>query len=182
MTGKSSLTHLHPGQRGTTSGFPATVIRHYSDGMYEVRVPGGVTCIPASDFIPETPSPEVLAAKDELLEALGQAAAGDPAGEFVRGYGREDVTYETWYSPWMKQLAQNYTRAELHRMLATAMGEGARAARSHLRTIQRTHSMTSNSMARAHAGNVTAAAGEKQIAMRGALEIHDLFPEHARAA
>ena len=42
-----------PGQRGTYSGFPATIRRHYQNGMWEVRVPGGEVCISASNFIPE---------------------------------------------------------------------------------------------------------------------------------
>lgn len=42
---------LKPGQTGTYSGFPATVVRHYDSNMYEVRVPGGLTCIDAGDFI-----------------------------------------------------------------------------------------------------------------------------------
>lgn len=43
---------LSPGQRGTYSGFAATVVRHYANGMYEVRVPGGVTCISGESFVP----------------------------------------------------------------------------------------------------------------------------------
>jgi len=43
-------TTYTPGTKGTTSGFPAVVIRMYSAGMVEVRVPGGVTCIPVGDF------------------------------------------------------------------------------------------------------------------------------------
>jgi hypothetical protein len=44
---------LTPGQRGTTSGFPATVLRRYDGSMYEVRVPGGVVCIDVADFVPD---------------------------------------------------------------------------------------------------------------------------------
>lgn len=43
---------LTPGQRGTYSGFAAVVVRHYSGNMYEIRVPGGLTCVDASYFIP----------------------------------------------------------------------------------------------------------------------------------
>lgn len=43
---------LTPGQAGTCHGFPATVVSHYHNGMYEIRVPGGVTCVSASDFTP----------------------------------------------------------------------------------------------------------------------------------
>lgn len=43
---------LTAGQCGTYSGFPATVVRHDRNGMYEIRVPGGVTCVSGSEFIP----------------------------------------------------------------------------------------------------------------------------------
>ena len=42
---------LKPGQTGTYAGFPASVVRHYDGNMYEIRVPGGVTCVSAADFI-----------------------------------------------------------------------------------------------------------------------------------
>jgi hypothetical protein len=43
---------LTPGQRGTCNGFPAVVARHYHGNMYEIRVPGGLVCVDASDFTP----------------------------------------------------------------------------------------------------------------------------------
>lgn len=46
------MNKLTSGTKGTTSGFLATFIRYYSEGMIEVRVPGGITCIPVADFIP----------------------------------------------------------------------------------------------------------------------------------
>lgn len=95
-------------------------------------------------------------------------------------YTRDDVDFETWYSSWMKQLAKSYTVTELEAKLYGAKSEANRASKSHLRAIQRTHSMSSNSQTRAHARNVTAAAGDYAIALRGAIEIHKLFPEHAR--
>lgn len=42
--------------------------------------------------------------------------------------------------------------------------------------------MQSASAARAHSRNTVAAAGELKGALSGALEIHELFPEHAKAA
>lgn len=30
--------------------FPGTIVRHYSGGMYEVRLPGGVGCVDAADL------------------------------------------------------------------------------------------------------------------------------------
>lgn len=97
-----------------------------------------------------------------------------------RKYGREDVDYESFYSPWMKRLALAHTKAELERQLYGASAEASRAAKSHLRAVEASHSMSGQSMRRAHARNVTAAAGDTAIALRGAIEIHDLFPERAK--
>jgi hypothetical protein len=96
-----------------------------------------------------------------------------------RKYGRDDVDFDTWYSPWMKQLASTKSREDLVRLRFGAKREAASAARSHLRAVEATHSMTGASARRAHSRNVVAAAGDYAIALDGALEIHDLFPEHA---
>lgn len=100
----------------------------------------------------------------------------------MRQYDRSAVDYETWYSDWMKRLALAHTRAELETMLVGTSAATRRAAASHERAIQRTSSMHGNSMARAHTRNVVAASGDRAIALRGALEIHDLFPECSRSA
>lgn len=96
-----------------------------------------------------------------------------------RQYGREDVEYDSWYSDWMKVLARTKTRKQLESMLGTSARDAAAGAASHLRAIEATGSMTGCSQRRAQMGNATSAAGEKMIAVSGALEIHDLFPEHA---
>ena len=98
-----------------------------------------------------------------------------------RKYGRDDIEYETWYSEWMKGLAKRMTRDEVLRELGVASGESARAAKTHHDAIARSSSMSSNSQRRAQARNVVAAAGEYKIALSGALEIHDLFPEHGKS-
>jgi len=95
-------------------------------------------------------------------------------------YGRDDVDYQTWYSDWMKSLAKRKTRRQLETMLHGKSKEAEKSANSHLRAIERSTSMSGNSMSRAHARNVTAAAGDAAIAIRGALEIYDLFPEHTK--
>ena len=100
----------------------------------------------------------------------------------MRQYGRDDVDYATWYSDWSKQLAKNYTRRELEKRAGIASKESSKAARTHLRAIQATHSMTSMSQRRAQSGNAAAAAGEEKIAINSALEIYDLFPEHTKEA
>lgn len=45
-----------PGQAVTCNGYPGTVKRMYSEGMVEVRVPGGLVCVSASypDCYPNT--------------------------------------------------------------------------------------------------------------------------------
>lgn len=30
--------------------FKASIVRHYSEGMWEIRVPGGVTCVSGADL------------------------------------------------------------------------------------------------------------------------------------
>lgn len=59
MTNRINETaRLQPGQKVTYSGFPATVMELYADGlceggrMYNVRVPGGPVCVCGSDLIP----------------------------------------------------------------------------------------------------------------------------------
>lgn len=96
-----------------------------------------------------------------------------------RQYGREDVDYATWYSDWSKRLAKLHTRAELERMLRETEAALQRATGAHHRAVAATTSMTSQSARRAHARNVVSGEGERRSALRGAIEIHDLFPEHA---
>lgn len=98
----------------------------------------------------------------------------------TRQYGRDDVVFADWYNPWMKLLARTHTVAELESMLQGASADATKHAGQHLRAIQKTGSMTGNSSARAHARNNVAASGDKKIALQGALEIHELFPEHAK--
>ena len=50
MSKRQATIVLAPGQQGTYSGFPATVLRHYDGNLYEIRVPGGVACVDAADF------------------------------------------------------------------------------------------------------------------------------------
>ena len=94
-------------------------------------------------------------------------------------YTRDDVNYETWYSDWMKQLANRYTVDELNKMHGIAKSEAEHGSQVHLRAIQKSTSMQSNSQHRAQARNVVSAAGDTAIAVMGAIEIHYLFPEHA---
>ena len=97
-------------------------------------------------------------------------------------YTREQINYDTWYSPWMKQLAQNYTLAELERKLHGNRKRVGREAASHLRAIDASVSMSSQSQRKAQSRNVLAATGDEMIAINGAIEIHELLPEHAKSA
>jgi phage FluMu gp28-like protein len=95
-------------------------------------------------------------------------------------YGRDDVDYHTWYGDWPRQLARDLTRPAIERELGIASAAVSDASRRHLRAVQASTSMASQSSRRAHARNVVAATGERRSALRGALEIHYLFPEHAK--
>lgn len=60
---------LQPGQSGTYSGFPARVSRHYDGNMYEITVPGGLTCVDAHDFIPD---PEIVEKGKRISGQIGR--------------------------------------------------------------------------------------------------------------
>lgn len=88
--------------------------------------------------------------------------------------------YHNWYTPWMKQLALAYTKAELERKLNGNRRETNKAATAHHNAIARTSSMTSQSQRRAQSRNVVAAKGDEAIALRGALRIYEEFPEFTK--
>jgi len=95
-------------------------------------------------------------------------------------YDRHEISYETWYSEWSKKLALLHTRADLQRMLGITDRNAHTASAQHHAAVKATTSMTSQSQRRAQSRNVVAAAGETAMAIRGALDIHVLFPEHAK--
>jgi len=186
------------GQRVKYAGYEMTVIAVCAGqlaGMYEVRNASGIACVSGSNLV--AVSERVVAARNcgegeagvaplpasaptRMHAGSAAGASGDPAP--VRQYGREDIDYESWYSPWMKQLARTKTRDELLQLLGVQTKVAERAGLAHLRAIEATHSMTSQSARRARGRNAVSAAGDYKIALNGALEIYDLFPEHARAA
>lgn len=98
----------------------------------------------------------------------------------MRQYTREDITYATFYNPNMKRLALAYTRAELEKRMGIARGEASVQAHNHLRAVERSTSMSGNSGARARTRAGVEVAGQLKIDLAGALEIHELFPEHAK--
>lgn len=92
-----------------------------------------------------------------------------------------ELGFFTWYSSWSRLLAKGKTRKELERESKRVQRAIDKAATSHLRAVEATHSMTGSSQRRAQSRNVLAAAGDLRSELRAALEIHDLFPEHAKA-
>lgn len=49
------LALVAPGTEGMLHGYPATVIRHYGEGMYEFRMPRGEVCVDISYFTAKQP-------------------------------------------------------------------------------------------------------------------------------
>ncbi len=124
----------------------------------------------------------VVVTKAPPVATVTPSEGRDPAtsGGGARKYGRDDVDYDDWYSPWMKMLARSKTKHELQKMLGVATREAQKHASQHHAAIQATTSMTSQSQRRAQTGNALAGRADEAMAVRGALEIHDLFPEHAK--
>ena len=44
-------TKFQAGQQVTTSGFPGSVVRYYTEGMIEVRLQSGLVCVPERDVV-----------------------------------------------------------------------------------------------------------------------------------
>ena len=82
------------------------------------------------------------------------------------------IDFETWYSPWMKLLARSYTAEELQAKLHDAEAQARVAAKNRFRVIWHTHTLDSTR-------NISASDSDYAIILRGAIEIHRLFPEEA---
>lgn len=86
-----------PGDKIIGNGFPGTVVRMYSEGMVEARLPGGVACIPASfpDCYPDTTAAPSNASQKIAGEnysvhrdkASGMAVLSCPAWKDVMAFG-----------------------------------------------------------------------------------------------
>ncbi len=44
-------SHFPVGQRVTYGEFSGTIVRHYHEGMWEVRLPGGIVCVSGANLI-----------------------------------------------------------------------------------------------------------------------------------
>lgn len=47
MNIRKATIQLNKGDKGNYAGFPITVKGHYDGNMYEIYVPGGLTCVSA---------------------------------------------------------------------------------------------------------------------------------------
>lgn len=67
---------LEPGQKGMCNGYPATVLHHYHNGMYEVRLASGVTCVDALRFtpLPQADQERCKAGTKSVIRALSTTA------------------------------------------------------------------------------------------------------------
>ena len=84
------------------------------------------------------------------------------------------------YTPHEQQLAKIHTRAELEKMHGKLLGAQPGNSASHLRAIEKSTSMQSNSQARAQSGNVVRGNYEQRQFYNHALEIHDHYPEKSK--
>lgn len=85
------------------------------------------------------------------------------------------------YSDWSRQLAKTYTRKEIEKRLVKTRGELYQASATHLRAINRTSSMSSQSQARAHSRNNVAGTAAERSALEDAFVIHLFYPENAKS-
>ena len=86
------------------------------------------------------------------------------------------------YTAFAHRLAKTCTRQEITRRLVKAEADSDKAGGSHLRAIERSTSMQSNSQSRAQTGNVVRGNYEERQALRDALEIYDYYPEKTKQA
>ena len=84
------------------------------------------------------------------------------------------------YSTWAKMLAKNYTEKELLKKLNNCEKNRDRLSGSHLRAIDKTTSMSSNSARRASTRASMSSNYEEYMALKNAIEIKRLFPEFSK--
>lgn len=90
------------------------------------------------------------------------------------------INYETWYGPFQKTLAKDYTRPELEKMLSENKKKIKKATESHLNTIRRSSSMQSNAQGRAHSRSTVSLYSQTISNIECAIDIHINFPEYAK--
>ena len=86
-------------------------------------------------------------------------------------YGRDEIDYDTWFSDQSKALAKDHTVDELRQMLGEASDDADRLSRANLEARNRATDRAQQTY------NAVAAEGQRALAVRGALRIHELFPD-----
>lgn len=84
------------------------------------------------------------------------------------------------YNNWARLLAKTKTKTELEKMAYGTNKQLKKATESHLRAIQRSTSMQSNSQARAQSRNSVSGSYDEKYAIENALEIYEHYPEHTK--
>jgi len=84
------------------------------------------------------------------------------------------------YNAWSRQMAKIHSVKELEDMLYGASTDLTKSTASHLKAVEKSTSMQSNSQRRAQARNVVSGNWEKKNAIENALEIHRFYPEQAK--
>ena len=118
---------------------------------------------------------------DEAKTVARERIAARKAANLPTPKPNPQYKYEE-YTPHEQQLAKIHTRAELEKMHGKLLGAQPGNSASHLRAIEKTTSMQSNSQARAQTGNVVRANYEQRQFYNHALEIHDHYPEKSKQA
>lgn len=96
----------------------------------------------------------------------------------MRQYTKEDIDYNVWYSDWAKRLALTNSLEDLKTKLTQADSKRNSLSSSHLKAIEKSTSMTSNSQRRAQTRNSMSGNYELYTALISAIEIYELFPEY----
>ncbi|MBK8113325.1 MAG: hypothetical protein IPK44_01755 [Candidatus Accumulibacter sp.] len=84
------------------------------------------------------------------------------------------------YSTWSRQIAKDYTRAQIEKELGIAASKREGLAASHLRAIDATGSMGGASQRRAQSRNAMTGNYERWNAYKNALELYDVYPQHTK--
>lgn len=88
--------------------------------------------------------------------------------------------YNTWYSAYSKHLAITHSDSELFEMFVDIDEQLSSATATHLRAIEKSHSIQGNSQHRAQAGNVVRGLSQEKSSVVSAREIHKLFPQYTK--
>ena len=84
------------------------------------------------------------------------------------------------YSLWSRQIAANYTVAQIEKGLNICLANTGKYAAQHLAAIEKTTSMQSNSQRRAQSRNNVTGNYERKRAYMDALELHRFYPERCK--